>query len=196
MLEYLQGCIHNERVEVLNATPAFFRNTMDALQGDIIIKLHKLYAGGKHAKRSLINFLRLVGQQEPTLTLPGTELNPSHVPLLIDRHLARVEAARPVLDRLAVHRDKVWAHDDKKYSDEPFKLHEDAPPSLKDLRELVALAQDILLQLNGNIRNIHMVMQPPQPDDASRLVGMLGRYLRWAKSAVVQELIHSGQLDL
>ncbi len=192
MYEYLVSCAQDRWVETLNRTPAFFKFVMDAFLTDVIINLSKLYDRRLSAKRSLLHYLRLVDDNIGSLEVKEGHLTHE----IIAAQRAKIESARPMVDKLTIHRDKVHAHDDKTYFDEPFKVHLEAPLDETHLRELVEIVKELLLEHHVALRDTHFIMRAINADEARHVVTRLQQREFLVNHPVVFDLISDGTVPL
>lgn len=171
--KYLQK-ERNTHIDELNLAPAFFTLTLHSLFNDVIITTAKLYEHGKDT----INLNKLINIAENHRDVfnyqEGNELLLNNK--VIKEHKELIESKQPEIDNLFVWRDKVYAHNDRKYFFEKKQLLQDAELTIEHIEELLQSAWQIVnfysLALEGK------AWYPDSPDtlDVKRILFILREY--------------------
>ncbi|KAA9023562.1 AbiU2 domain-containing protein [Niallia endozanthoxylica] len=142
----------NEYIDELNLAPAFFTLILQSMFNDVIITTAKLYEHGK----GTINLNKLINiaenhkeifiYEEKNKSLLNNEV--------IKEHKVCIETKKEQLDNLFTWRDRVYAHNDKKYFFEKNQVIKDAELTIENLEDLLQNAWEIVnfysLALEGN----------------------------------------------
>jgi hypothetical protein len=176
--------IYNMKVtnlKELNIAPAFFGNVISSFFSDTIISLARIYEnynGRKRSDENLNTFLDFV--EKHTDIFPHDEeilckYRCKHKvdALLIKKHRDLVQEHKEKLDNLFCWRDKHYAHFDKKYFIESDSLGQDAEFTIKDMRELIRLAKNILNDYSIAYSGTNNLVTPTNIFDIDKVIEIL-----------------------
>ncbi len=152
-LKIIDECLRDDRVAMLRMFEGYFSLTIDALVSNIIVRTFNMYDESPRAQRGIPQFLTRARSDAHTLVPPqigGHMLAPVLVSSkqdlihMIDHQLQNIETAKPILEKIAIHRSKYRVHSDKKFFDDPNLLLGEYHLNIQDLDEIDALTRAIL----------------------------------------------------
>lgn len=164
----------NEHINELNLAPAFFTIILHSLFNDVIITTAKLYEHG----RDTINLNKLINIAESHKKIfvysDGKE------PLLnnyeIKEHRKKIEIKQEQLDNLFTWRDRVYAHNDKKYFFEKSQVTKDAKLTIENLNALIYDAWEMVNFYSLALEGKAWLLDSPDNLDVSKILSILKMY--------------------
>lgn len=134
------ACLVKERHtrENIVAAPVLFHVIVPVLFDHLVLEAAKIYE--KKGERSIYKLVNIAQSAYSTIEWQRQDLSLPKIAQqkqLIDSHSV-------VLTRIKSRRDKVLAHMDKEYFDDPEKINEDFPIEITELIDLLHSAQDIV----------------------------------------------------
>ncbi|MFC0525514.1 hypothetical protein ACFFGV_18170 [Pontibacillus salicampi] len=140
----------NDRLEILNKSPAFFQLTQESLLTSVIVGLTKIFERRNKNGRTIYNFLNYIEWNYKGIFLNKPKLNTTEITVdIIKEQRFKLEQQDHLLNNLFAWRDKSFAHMDKKYFEDRAQLGEDFPLTIKQLRLLIELVAEILNVVEG-----------------------------------------------
>src|SRR5690606_25074374 len=118
---HLRDCSKDHRKVILDIAPHFFSFAGDSLIADVIVSITAL--SDSSAERSLPSYLRKVENKYSILEIKKHYLTYT----VVQSQRARIITLQPTIKKIAVHRNKVRAHHDKAFFDDPSKGFEEYP---------------------------------------------------------------------
>ena len=160
----------------------------DSLLKDIIIVLAKTF--DKKSKRSVYTLLEWLDQCINNISYKGDSITYLDIS---DFHteILNVEAT---LKKIKKQRDKFLAHDDKKYFDQPFRIHEEAPVDLSDLEIVLKVLRSILFRIYQAMENSHYIMQISDLKKVDYVIKLLRHHRILYKNDKISGMMFSGEL--
>jgi hypothetical protein len=177
-----------EYIETINICPQFFRMHTDSLLKDIIIVLAKTF--DNKSKRSIYTLLDWLDQCIKNLNYKG---DPITYVDISDFH-TDIMNVETTLTKIKKQRDKFLAHDDKKYFDQPFRIHEEAPIDLSELEIVLKVLRSILFRIYGAMENSHYIMQITDLKKADYVIKLLRHHSILYKNEKISGMMFSGEL--
>lgn len=169
----------NDRLQILNKAPAFFRLTQESLLTSVIVGLAKIYEKRNRRGRTIYNFLNYIEANYRVIFSNNPELITKQLrdyeitTELIKEHKSQLEEQEPLLDNLFAWRDKSFAHIDKKYFEERSSLGEDYPLTIKQLRYLIELLAKILNMYGGAYNGTFQSIKATNATDTDKILDWL-----------------------
>ena len=135
---------HKQYYIAMNKAPLFFNITEYALVSALMMNLCKLYDGDKEAL-SFVKLKNICEQNQPLFPKYRKEKGmETDIPFSISGLLSQVEKdlkeASKSIEHLKIQRDKLWAHNDKKYFLNPKNVENTYPINWDEIEELLILA--------------------------------------------------------
>src|SRR5690606_18019961 len=142
----------------LNIAPGFFWLTLNALYNDVIINLNSLFEEKVGRSRSLIDFLHFVEKDISIFTVENyikrnkgnfsidylKTYFPGVTKEIISTDLDVIKKNSDSVQKLKAHRDKYYAHFDKKYFVEYENLSNDYPLTYGEIEKLIEISIEII----------------------------------------------------
>lgn len=140
------------RAEALNIGAYFFKLVIYSFARTILIELCKLVS--EKEDKSLVDWLKKA--KEHAASIDSTRHNPNYSeterePIKPEEYVTIIEGQesqlagqREVIDRIKTQRDKILAHSDAKYFNNPQEFYEQYPLSTEDIDGLMETVSDIL----------------------------------------------------
>jgi AbiU2 len=133
-----------DRLEAMNIAPSFFTLTFHSLFNDVIITLAKLY-DRKAQAGSIHKFLNIASQN---IQFFDYKDDPSDKLLVtqekIEEYRAGIEDKNKIINHLFTWRDKVFAHNDKKYFFDRNQLLVDAELTTQNINDLIEYVRETI----------------------------------------------------
>ncbi|MCP3033591.1 hypothetical protein LF817_19920 [Halobacillus sp. A1] len=147
----------NDRLEILNKSPAFFQLVQESLLSSVIIGIAKIYEKRNRKGRTIFNFLNFISANYQVIfNKPAKEKGKTSDEIteqLFEYQLVQLTNQEPLLNRVFAWRDGSFAHADKKYFEDRNILGGEFPITISDLRFLIELVAEILNKYEGAYNN-------------------------------------------
>ena len=142
IFEDFAKCSASEDMWVLNSLPNFFSNVANSLFKNLVIDLCILLDDSEKSDRGIRRFLKRIERQITT----GSVKSRNAVDLLseIQNHNKKINEEEKTIKNIIIMRNKIHAHKDKKYFDDPDLVNKELGISLIYLRKLEEITKSIV----------------------------------------------------
>jgi hypothetical protein len=178
--------------EAMNTAPSFFKAVKDSYWKDIIITLFNLYDISSDAKRTIPHFLNRFYHEYNSLDIKDKDFNRNQV-LDLKESIGEISDE---LEQVRIHRHNLYAHFDKKYFDEPFRINEDTDLNYEGIDRILENAHQILFKIHGGYRDVHRELKIYSRGDFERVVQNLRIFNNWKNNPQVRALLMEGKIGL
>ncbi|MCP3026454.1 hypothetical protein [Halobacillus sp. A5] len=166
----------NDRLEILNKSPAFFYLIQESLLSSVIIGVAKIYEKRNQKGRTIFNFLNFIKANHKAI-FNNSALKEKGVGGIteksIENHLVLLSDQEPLINKVFAWRDGSFAHSDKKYFQDRKILGEEYPITISDLRTLIELVAEILNKYEGDYNNSYQSINATNITDIDNILNWL-----------------------
>ena len=153
---YLRECENTPYSQVFDSHPAFWGNVITALDTDLFVNLATLY--DERSERNLVDYLKQVKMHCGSLV---SDSRLREFEAAIDEQMAKIADAQNIVGTLKTHRDKYYAHWDKRYFGKSDRLTTEHPLNVDELSELIDTAREIVRKQYSFIFKAHLDSSSP-----------------------------------
>lgn len=183
--------IEDDSRDVLNIAPSFFKAVKRSFWKDVILTLYNLYDIGSQAKRTIPHFLNRFYQEFEHLDIKDKDFVRDEI-LEIEKN---IQSISPELQQIKTYRDKLYAHFDKKYFDQPFLISQDADVNHKLIEKVLENTYLILFKIHAGYRDVHYEMKIHNRGDINKIINNLKTFKKWRNTEEVKALLNNGKIE-
>lgn len=181
-----------DRIQALDIGSHFFELTQYSISRTILLELCKLVSPVE--EKSLIDWLNMARKYAENLDISvydpdyttGHErrsLSKKEYNLIIDEHFSEIESHTETIDKLKIRRDKVIAHADAAFFNEPKRMAKDFPLSNLDVTALMKSLSHILRMQHVYLLHADMGMEVSALTDVKTVLKYVRGFIRVRKDA-------------